>query len=117
MVSSAARRSSVPVRRSLKKRIRKFLRFDVKMFLDSAGLRRKVAEFRGKETVFGQGDAAKSVMYIQEGGVKLSVVNETGKEAVVAILDRAIFWRRVPGGPVHLHGDGDHDCTYYHAGH
>ena len=39
--------------------------FDVKLFLDSAGLGRKVAKFRGKETVFTQGDPAKKVMYIQ----------------------------------------------------
>ena len=55
-------------------------------FLDSAGLRRTVSKFQEKETIFAQGDAAKNVMYIQEGGVKLTVVNETGKEAVVAIL-------------------------------
>src|SRR2546427_10912368 len=86
MVSSAARRASVPVRRSPKKANSRSLAFDAQLFLDSAGLRRKVEKFRGKETVFGQGDPAKSVMYIQEGGVKLSVVNETGREAVVAVL-------------------------------
>jgi CRP/FNR family cyclic AMP-dependent transcriptional regulator len=59
---------------------------DVKLFLDSAGLGRKVAKFRAKETIITQGDPAKQVMYIQEGGVKLTVVNESGKEAVVAIL-------------------------------
>jgi CRP-like cAMP-binding protein len=58
----------------------------VKLFLDSAGLGRTVAKFGAKETVFSQGDPARNVMYIQEGGVKLSVVNETGKEAGVAIL-------------------------------
>jgi CRP-like cAMP-binding protein len=66
--------------------------FDVKLFLDSAGLGRKVAKFRAKETVFAQGDPAKNVMYIQEGGVKLTVVNETGKEAVVAILGPGDFF-------------------------
>ena len=55
-----------------------------RLFLDSAGLGRKVAKFLGKETIFTQGDPAKTVMYIQEGGVKLTVVNETGKEAVVS---------------------------------
>jgi len=60
----------------------------VNVFLDSTGLGRKLAKFRGKEIVFAQGDPANNVMYIQEGGVKLTVVNETGKEAVVAILDR-----------------------------
>src|SRR6266849_8497384 len=57
--------------------------FDAQAFLDSADLGRMVGKFRGKGTVLGQGDPAKDVMYIQEGGVKLSVVNETGKEAVV----------------------------------
>jgi CRP-like cAMP-binding protein len=65
--------------------------FDVKSFLDSAGLGRRVAKFRGKETVFAQGDPAKSVMYIQEGGLKLSVINEAGKEAVVAVLGPGDF--------------------------
>src|SRR5258707_10656828 len=66
--------------------------FDVKLFLDSAGLGRKVEKFTGKETVFAQGDPAKNVMYIQEGGVKLTVVNETGKEALVAILGPGDFF-------------------------
>ena len=61
-------------------------------FLDSAGLGRRVVKFRGKETVFAQGDTAKNVMYIQEGGVKLTVVNETGKEAVVTILGPGDFF-------------------------
>jgi CRP/FNR family cyclic AMP-dependent transcriptional regulator len=66
--------------------------FDVQLFLDSAGVGRKVAKFRGKETVFGQGDTANNVMYIQEGGVKLTVVSETGKEAIVAILGPGDFF-------------------------
>ena len=65
--------------------------FDVKLFLDSAGVGRKVAEFAAKQTVFAQGEPARNVIYIQEGGVKLSVVNETGKEAVVAILGPGDF--------------------------
>jgi CRP-like cAMP-binding protein len=64
----------------------------VKLFLDSAGLGRKVEQFRGKKTVFAQGDPAKKVMYIQEGGVRLTVVNESGKEAVVAILGPGDFF-------------------------
>jgi len=66
--------------------------FDVQLFLDSAGLGRKLAKFRGKETVFAQGDPANNVMYIQEGGVKLTVVNETGKEAIVGILGPGDFF-------------------------
>src|ERR1700680_1056022 len=51
-----------------------------------------VKKFRGKETVFSQGDPAKNVMYIQEGGVKLIGVNGSGKEAVVAILGPGDFF-------------------------
>jgi CRP/FNR family cyclic AMP-dependent transcriptional regulator len=66
--------------------------FDVRAFLDSAGLGRKVAKFLKKEKVFVQGDPAKNVMYIQEGGVKLTVVNESGREAVMAILGPGDFF-------------------------
>jgi CRP/FNR family cyclic AMP-dependent transcriptional regulator len=65
--------------------------FDVKLFLDSAGLGRRVRKFPGKETIFAQGDPATNVIYTQEGGVRLTVVNETGKEAVVAILGPGDF--------------------------
>ena len=92
MVSSAPRRVSINIPRSPKKAHSKDPAFDVKLFLDSAGLGRKVDKFRKKETVFAQGAPAKTVMYIQEGGVKLTVVNETGKEAVVAILGSGDFF-------------------------
>src|SRR3984957_5603213 len=60
--------------------------FDAQAFLDSAGVSRKVVEYRRSQKIYSQGDPATSVIYIQKGGVKLSVVNEVGKEAVVAIL-------------------------------
>jgi len=66
--------------------------FDVKLFLETNGLGRKIAKFRRKETVFSQGDPANSVIYIQEGGVKLMVVNRAGKEAVVEILGPGDFF-------------------------
>jgi CRP/FNR family cyclic AMP-dependent transcriptional regulator len=66
--------------------------FDAQAFLDSAGVARKVTDFKKKEAIFSQGDAAKNVLYIQKGAVRLSVVNETGKEAVVAILGRGDFF-------------------------
>ena len=92
IVSSTTRRAPVKVRRSPKKAPSKGLAFDAKSFLDSAGLGRTVTKFRAKETVFAQGDPATSVMYVQEGGVRLTVVNETGKEAVVAILEPGDFF-------------------------
>jgi len=58
-----------------KKKKRKKLRaFDVQVFLDSAGVARTIAQYRRSQKIFSQGDPAKSVMYIQKGGVKLSVV-------------------------------------------
>jgi CRP-like cAMP-binding protein len=48
--------------------------------------------FRDKETVFTQGDSANNVMYIQEGGVKLTVINKAGREAVVALHGPGDFW-------------------------
>lgn len=91
MVSSAVQRVSRKGPRSSKRVNLTIPAFDVQSFLDSAGLGRKVAKFRGKETVFAQGDPARNVMYIQDGGVKLTVVNETGKEAVVALLKPGDF--------------------------
>jgi CRP/FNR family cyclic AMP-dependent transcriptional regulator len=91
MVSSASRRLSGPVTRSPKKANLKISAFDVQAFLDSAGRRRSIRKLQRAETIFRQGDSAKSVLYIQEGGVKLSVVNESGKEAVVALLTQGDF--------------------------
>src|SRR5260370_33352825 len=66
--------------------------FDVQAFLDSGGVARKVVEYRRSEKIYSQGDPATSVMYVQEGGAKLSVVNEVGKEAVLAILGPGDFF-------------------------
>src|SRR6202162_3057549 len=66
--------------------------FDAQAFLDSAGVARKVVEFRRSQKIYSQGDPTTNVMYIQKGGVKLSVVNEVGKEAVFAILGPGEFF-------------------------
>jgi CRP/FNR family cyclic AMP-dependent transcriptional regulator len=87
-VRTIARSSTI---KSNKKRKQKRA-FDAQAFLDSAGVARKVTEFKSAEVVYVQGDAAKSVMYLQSGGVKLTVVNEIGKEAVVAILGPGDFF-------------------------
>ena len=65
--------------------------FDVESFLNSAGVARTMTEFGRKETLFSQGDPCKSIMYIRKGGVKISVVSQTGKEAVVGILGPGDF--------------------------
>jgi CRP/FNR family transcriptional regulator, cyclic AMP receptor protein len=66
--------------------------FDAKVFLESVGASRRIEEFRKKQTIFSQGDSADSVMYVQKGSVKLTVVNESGKEAVVAIFGIGDFF-------------------------
>jgi CRP/FNR family cyclic AMP-dependent transcriptional regulator len=66
--------------------------FNPQVYLDSVGASRRVAEFRKKQAIFSQGDAAESVMYVQKGSVKLTVVNESGKEAVVAIFGSGDFF-------------------------
>src|SRR4029077_5029712 len=66
--------------------------FDAQAFLDSASVARKVVAYRNSQKIYSQGDPAASVMYIQNGGVKLSVVSEVGKEAVVGILGPGDFF-------------------------
>jgi CRP-like cAMP-binding protein len=66
--------------------------FNVQAFLDSAGVARQILKFGKSEKVFCQGDPTKGVKYIQEGGVKLVVINAAGKEAVVAILGPGDFF-------------------------
>jgi CRP/FNR family transcriptional regulator, cyclic AMP receptor protein len=78
--------------------------FNAQAFLDSAGVARKVTEFGKRETIFSQGDSAKDVLYIQKGGVRLSIVNEAGKEAVVAILGPGDFFGEgcLAGQPIRI---------------
>jgi CRP/FNR family cyclic AMP-dependent transcriptional regulator len=65
--------------------------FDAQAFLDSTGVARKVVAYRRAEKIYAQGEPATSVLYIREGGVKLTVVNEDGKEAVLAVLGPGDF--------------------------
>ena len=66
--------------------------FDPQVFLDTAGVARKISEFHRGESIYSQGEAAESVMYVQKGGVKYSVVNGSGKEAVVAMFGPKDFF-------------------------
>jgi CRP/FNR family transcriptional regulator, cyclic AMP receptor protein len=92
LVYCAARSVPAKVPRSPKKANLKTPVFDAQAFLDLAGVARKVKEFKRAEAFYSQGDAANSVMYLQEGGVKLTVISEVGKEAVVAILRPGDFF-------------------------
>jgi CRP-like cAMP-binding protein len=55
--------------------------------LDWAGARTQRAEYGPAAVIFAQGDSATSVMYVETGAVRLSVLSHAGKEAVVAVLD------------------------------
>jgi CRP/FNR family transcriptional regulator, cyclic AMP receptor protein len=66
--------------------------FDAKAFLAKVGAGKQVLEFRKNQRVFEQGDVADAVFYIQKGRVKLTVLSEQGKEAVIAILEPGQFF-------------------------
>ena len=66
--------------------------FDARAFLAKVGVGKTILEFRKNEHVFQQGDVADTVFYIQTGKVKLTVLSEQGKEAVVAILQPGQFF-------------------------
>jgi CRP/FNR family transcriptional regulator, cyclic AMP receptor protein len=59
--------------------------FDPKAFLDTENSGRTISKYRKDQTLFSQGSPADAVFYIRKGKVKITVVSEQGKEAVVAI--------------------------------
>jgi CRP/FNR family cyclic AMP-dependent transcriptional regulator len=65
--------------------------FNLQVYLTSIGVARKVVAYRRSQRIYSQGDPATDVLYIQQGGVKLSLVNPFGREAVVAILGQGDF--------------------------
>src|SRR6202453_2816733 len=67
-------------------------RFDPKAFLSKVGVGKKILRFEKNQRVFEQGDVADAVFYIQDGSVKLTVLSEQGKEAVVGILEPGQFF-------------------------
>jgi CRP/FNR family cyclic AMP-dependent transcriptional regulator len=69
--------------------------FNLQTFLQSSGFHLKLRALRAGENIYAQGNSATAVMYLQVGGVKLSVISKGGKEAVVAVL-----------GPGDLFGEG-----------
>jgi CRP-like cAMP-binding protein len=67
-------------------------KFDPKAFLARFGVGRSIGKYGAAQIVFSQGDPADSVFYIQSGRVKITVVSEQGKEAVVAMLGKNQFF-------------------------
>ena len=78
--------------------------FNAQAFLDSAGLAKTIVQYGRDEVIFTQGDACEHVLYVQSGGVKLSVLSKTGKEAVVAMLGPGDFFGEgcLAGQPVRM---------------
>jgi CRP-like cAMP-binding protein len=66
--------------------------FDSKIYLADIGRGRTISRYGKNENIFSQGDIADCVFYIQKGKVKVTVVSEYRKEAVVAILDKDEFF-------------------------
>jgi CRP-like cAMP-binding protein len=66
--------------------------FDAKVFIAKVGAGKTILEFHKNQHVFEQGDVADTVFYLQKGKVKLTVLSEQGKEAVVAILGPGQFF-------------------------
>jgi CRP/FNR family cyclic AMP-dependent transcriptional regulator len=66
--------------------------FDPRKFLARVGDGKTITEFQKDQLVFSQGDAADAVFYIQKGRIKLTVISEQGKEAVVGVLGPGQFF-------------------------
>jgi CRP/FNR family transcriptional regulator, cyclic AMP receptor protein len=69
--------------------------FDPKAFLAKVGEGKAISKYRKDQIIFSQGAVADAVFYIQKGKIKLTVVSERGKGAVVGVL-----------GPGHFIGEG-----------
>jgi CRP/FNR family transcriptional regulator, cyclic AMP receptor protein len=65
--------------------------FDAQSFLESAGIAKKIVEYRPLAVIFSQGDHSDTVLYIQKGAVRLSVLSHAGKEAIVGMLGPGDF--------------------------
>src|SRR5688572_1402001 len=78
--------------------------FDAEAFLRSAGVTERVATYPRGKIVFSQGQPSDAVMYIQKGGIKISVLSRTGKEAVVAMLGPGDFFGEgaLTGQPIRI---------------
>jgi CRP/FNR family transcriptional regulator, cyclic AMP receptor protein len=97
-------RATIAENKNPELRLAKKIEFNAQAFLDSASMTRKVKKYKRAEVIYSQGNAAKNIMYLQEGGVQLSVVSQAGKEAVVAILGPGDFFGEgcLAGQPVRM---------------
>jgi CRP-like cAMP-binding protein len=79
-------------------------KFDVNVFLTTVDGGRSLSDYRKNQKVFAQGDPADSVFYVQEGQVKVCVISELGKDAVVALHKKGDFFGEgcLTGQPLRL---------------
>ena len=93
-----------PSKRKTKSVPKKKNGFNAQAFLDSAGVAKKVRHFKKGEIIFSQGSPADSVMYIQEGAVKITALSAIGKEAIIVILHAGDFFGEgcMAGQPVRV---------------
>lgn len=91
--------------------------FDVQVFLSTVDRGRSVSNYRKGQKVFSQGDPGDTVFYIQKGKVKVCVVSEQGKEAVVALHGEGDFFGEscLTGHPLRRGDGGDDDGMRHHA--
>jgi CRP-like cAMP-binding protein len=66
--------------------------FDLERFLHSVGNSRRQVTYQPSDVIFAQGDPCNTVLYVQDGGVKLSILSGSGKEAVVAMVGPGDFF-------------------------
>jgi CRP/FNR family transcriptional regulator, cyclic AMP receptor protein len=66
--------------------------FDAGVYLETAGVKRKIVEYRKGQAISSQGDKCKSALYLQTGVVKITVNSSAGKEAVIALLEAGEFF-------------------------
>jgi CRP/FNR family transcriptional regulator, cyclic AMP receptor protein len=78
--------------------------FNAQTFLNAPGMAGKVVDYQPSTTIFSQGDASDTILYIQQGSVKLSVLSQNGREAVVGVLGAGDFFGEgaLAGQPVRL---------------
>ena len=88
---SAGRAADVTLARSPFSAL-KYSAFNPRSFLATVGPGRSIGRYRNEEIVFSQGEPADAVFYVQRGKVKVAVVSEQGKEAVVAIIGTNNFF-------------------------
>jgi CRP-like cAMP-binding protein len=66
--------------------------FDTGVYLETAGIKRKIMQYRKGQEIFSQGEKCFAVLYLQTGTVKITVNSSAGKEAVVALLGPGEFF-------------------------